>query len=1117
VRRRTLTAPIVALVMAAVPVGAQEGRTVIPLDPTAWEAAPADGVALTLSEGADEALRLEYDFQGRGGWAAARHAVRLELPESYEIRFLLRGESDGSPVNHLEIKWVDASGENVWWHVKRDLPWPAEWTPIRVRSRQVDFAWGPLGAEGEAGPPRDLAAIELTVTAGGGGSGWIEVAGLEVVPTEPLRPPEGPTTVTSTGSLPRRPPAAVLDGDPVTAWQPADVPAELSIDLRGTIELGGLSLLWAPGLAPERFRVEVFDEGEDEGATIVREVETRGAPESHLRLPDAVAAGLRIAFEPGDCPRGCGLAELTIRSLDFGASANGFLTALAAEAPRGAWPRGFSGEAVYWTVVGVPGAPQEALLSEDGAVEVGEKGFTLEPFVRLGVEGGSKLFTWADAETEPSLAEGDLPIPTVAWRLEEAGARLEITALADGHPDGPGEASNLRLRYRLENRGAGDLAGTLYLAVRPLQVNPPHQFLNVSGGHAPVSRIECRPDGVVVTGAVAPEGRAVTAAPVPDACGAQPFSRGRIVEPLVAGRVPAESAASDPDDLASGALGWSFTLAPGEAMEVVVAVPLAEGADATPGDFAAAENAAREAWRNALGPLELELPDEAAPLVETLRSSLAWILIHQDGPALQPGSRAYARSWIRDGALTGAALLRLGHGEAAKAFAEWFAGYQYPDGKVPCCVDRRGADPVDEHDSHGELIHLVREVYRYTGDRAFAERMLPHVKAAADHLEALRQRRRTAEYESGEARAFYGLLPESISHEGYSAKPVHSYWDDAFGYRGLADAAALAESLGREELAAEWAARRDELRDDFLASIEAVRRRDGLPYLPASADVGDFDPTSTTILLDPGGLLPWLEGLPGDPLTATFERYWRGIQERWPDGPDEHLPATGWDAYTPYEIRHVGAFVRLGWKSEAHELLAHFLADRRPIEWNAWPEVVTRDPRKPQFLGDLPHGWVASDFVRSVLDLFAYEEREAERLLLGAGVPAEWLAGEDGGIAVRHLATPWGELSYRLEGHPDEAGGGVRYRIDILSGPGSDPGVLPPGGIALEYPLPAPDGVPATAMVDHFPTDLEENGRVVVRTLPALVDWPATPFDPRPDPNRAEIVITPGKGNEDRE
>ena len=66
------------------------------------------------------------------------------------------------------------------------------------------------------------------------------------------------------------------------------------------------------------------------------------------------------------------------------------------------------------------------------------------------------------------------------------------------------------------------------------------------------------------------------------------------------------------------------------------------------------------------------------------------------------------------------------------------------NGKVPCCVDARGADPVPENDSHGEFIFLVSELYRYTHDRALLEAMWPHVEAAADYMETLRQSERTA-------------------------------------------------------------------------------------------------------------------------------------------------------------------------------------------------------------------------------------------------------------------------------------------------------------------------------------------------------------------------------------
>ena len=51
-----------------------------------------------------------------------------------------------------------------------------------------------------------------------------------------------------------------------------------------------------------------------------------------------------------------------------------------------------------------------------------------------------------------------------------------------------------------------------------------------------------------------------------------------------------------------------------------------------------------------------------------------------------------------------------------RAFLEWYTRYQYPGGKVPCVVDRRGPDPVPEHDSTGQLIYALLKYYDFTGD-----------------------------------------------------------------------------------------------------------------------------------------------------------------------------------------------------------------------------------------------------------------------------------------------------------------------------------------------------------------------------------------------------------------
>ena len=114
------------------------------------------------------------------------------------------------------------------------------------------------------------------------------------------------------------------------------------------------------------------------------------------------------------------------------------------------------------------------------------------------------------------------------------------------------------------------------------------------------------------------------------------------------------------------------------------------------------------------------------------------------------------------------------------------------------------------------------------------------------------------------------------------------------------------------------------------------------------------------------------------------------------------------------------------------------MADRRPAGWNQWAEVVGREPRAPRFLGDMPHGWVASDFINATLDRLAFERESDGALVLAAGVPDSWLEG--GGIAVSGLRTPFGRLSYSLRAQGGRAR--LTYRLD---------GRSPPGGLVLGW------------------------------------------------------------------
>ncbi len=999
------TAMILLLAASALP--AQQPVVIDDFErPSGWVAAPADGVRLDLvpdSGRTGQALRLDFDFQGHGGYAVARKAVSISLPENYAFTFWIRGEA---PVNNLEFKLVDSTGDNVWWRNLRNFTFSREWRKVTIRKRQIDFAWGPRGG-GEAS---GIAAIELAITAGSGGKGrvWIDDFRLETRP--PDRPYSRMPAVTASSAARDHQAHQLVDTDSATGWTSRGAGSQwVVLDFLQSREFGGLIIDWAPDEHASGYTVEFSDDGR-RWSPAYRTASSNGGRD-YLYLPESETRYLRLRMTAGPGAR-YGIRQLAVMPLEWSASPNAFFREIARDAPRGSYPRYFDSVQTWWTMVGENGDGRRSLLSQDGAFESLAGGFSVEPFIC--VNGG--LLTWADGSSRQSLQAGYLPIPSV----ERVSGDLALTVTA--FSAGTGDTAAAYTRYRLANQGTTPVHGTLYLAVRPFQVNPPWQFLGVPGGVSRISALEWGQGAVSINGMprVRPTGGAFD-------FGAVTFAGGDIIEHLRAGRLPSATMVVDSSGYASAALSWRFALNPGEAGEVFLTFPLADqpGPElpaADPGQLLAATAAG---WDSLLGRVVIDLPPGAAPVEHALQTTLAYMLINRDGPAIEPGARSYRRAWIRDGAMIGNAFLRLSHPEPVRAFIEWYAPYQYESGKVPCCVDSRGADPVPEHDSHGELIHVIAEYYRYTGDRAFLERMWPHIARAAGYIDSLRGTRRTAEYRDGPNRKYFGLMPPSISHEGYSAKPVHSYWDDFWVLRGLADAVDMAAVLGRKDELPRLRALHAEFRHDLHQSIRRTMQEAGISYIPGSADLADYDPTSTTVGLEPAGQL---DSLPAEALRHTFDRYLREIQAR--------EDSSGWDAYTPYEWRNVGAFVRLGEPDKAWRVFQILFAGRRPAAWNQWPEVVYRDSLAPRFLGDLPHTWVGSDFARSLLDMIAYVRHSDSVLVIGAGVPAEWVT-EAPGLTVRGLPIGRGRLD-------------IRMTADSVALEGSVP--VPPGGILVRKP-----------------------------------------------------------------
>ncbi len=261
-------------------------------------------------------------------------------------------------------------GENVWWYRRQNFAFPREWQKVRIRKRQIDFAWGPTSER----TLRHAARIEFVVAAGrGGGAGSLYVGNLSLRELPPERTAWDPPTMIASSSVIAGDPVLAVDGNSATAWRsdPATGPEQyVALDFGQPREFGGLVLRWQPGMFASRYDVQFSDDGRQ--WRTVRSVATGQGGLDPLLLPDAETRYVRLALHDGPA-RAYALAEVEVRDLAFGASPNAFFEAVARESPRGYFPRGFSGQQSYWTIVGVDGGSETGLLSEDGALEVARR------------------------------------------------------------------------------------------------------------------------------------------------------------------------------------------------------------------------------------------------------------------------------------------------------------------------------------------------------------------------------------------------------------------------------------------------------------------------------------------------------------------------------------------------------------------------------------------------------------------------------------------------------------------------------------------------------------------------------------------------------------------------
>jgi len=691
-----------------------------------------------------------------------------------------------------------------------------------------------------------------------------------------------------------------------------------------------------------------------------------------------------------------------------------------------------------------------------------EKGkFSVEPIL---ISKG-KLYNWHNVAVSQTMGNDPNPenftfLPGVDWKMDHLKLSTEITSNGEANVN-----SNLYIKYTLINTSDEEQNVDFLLLIRPFQVNPYYQNLNLEGGVGKIENIKALNDQSVLV-----DNKTIYTSLPFQQFSAFTLKDGNVVQLLKNNHFNNKANVTDTQKLATGVMQYSLTLQAQETKVFYLKSPF-HNTISTLNDITNAAmqkdfNQGVEYWKTRTNHIKFNLPASADKIIDTYKSQLVYILINRDKAGIQPGSRSYERSWIRDGSLTSSALMKSGIVPEIKDYIDWYSGFLYEDGKVPCVVDKRGPDPVPENDSHGQFIYAIKEYYNFTKNVNFLKEKNEKVLKAVSYIEKLIALRSTDHYKNGNdsIRAQYGLVPESISHEGYSAKPMHSYWDDFFTIKGLKDAVEIQKLLGNKEEEIRIAKLRDTFTVNLYNSINLAMKNHNIDYIPGCAELGDFDATSTTVALTP---VNEFANLPQPQIYNTFEKYYDYFVKRKNNTID-------WVNYTPYENRVIGSFIMLNEPEKAHELIEFFLNDLKPKAWNHWSEVVWKDERFPGYVGDMPHTWVGSDFVNAIRSMFVYENEMDESLVLAAALYQDWIDNPKG-MSVENLPTYYGEVSYSIKKD------GNKYTFDITGDL-----KLPKNGLKIQnFNL---DKMPTKVLVNGDEIKFFTNNVIQIQQVPAKVE-----------------------------
>ena len=437
----------------------------------------------------------------------------------------------------------------------------------------------------------------------------------------------------------------------------------------------------------------------------------------------------------------------------------------------------------------------------------------------------------------------------------------------------------------------------------------------------------------------------------------------------------------------TGSNGWGFaSLALGDSDEWTVTV---EDAVMPPG--------VELRTANTRSTLELDLPD--GQFVDSLNAQVSHMLMGLVGRQTRPGEPTkYPLAWQRDGAYELAALARAGHLEVAKELSTYFAEHDFFGGFG------------SEADALGLSIWALEEVAARLNEPEFDQWLWPHIRRKAEFIVEMRStdrpihqpmagpivpamRQRLYEEMTLVADpAQDGLIVGRMDHH----RPL--LFVNAVSYRGLLDAASMAERVNQPADAERWRTEAAEIQEAWEKAFNPPESNNPRTYI--------------------SGLWPtWVA-------ASHQDEFLQGLQERWTKLRDEQGAFVETPLWTYFDIAEAHQWLFLGDSQRVWRTLHWFWEHQASPGLYTWWEgdgVEKALGRWDYIRGWVnpphvtPYYWTAAEMLLLQLDMLAYIEPSTPEptLVIGAGIPVEWL---DQPMKVKGLSTLVNQVDWMWDG-----------------------------------------------------------------------------------------------------